>query len=147
MICFSCDSDKEAAFFQEKFPCQYCDEDNIIEYNMCPDCGMMWRAINGVPQDESAIQGQDLVSFSDLLSGDDFGMLNPDDLSDDEKRIMENVTAHLEKVSKMDDGEASMSDYVHRCLQCGSTAVDVTDGLYKCTEDDCGFEWEVVKFE
>ena len=147
MICFNCDSTKEAAFFQEKFPCCHCDEDNIIEYNMCPDCGIMWRAINGVVQDESAIQGKDLGDFSDLLSGNALEMFSHDDLSEDEQRIMENVSAHLDKVSKMADGEASMGDYVHRCLQCGSTAVDVSDGLYKCTETACGFEWEVVRFD
>ena len=58
---------------------------------------------------------------------------------------MENITEHLSKVDKIERGEASMSDYVHKCLQCESTAVDVDDGRYKCI--DCGFEWEVVKFE
>ena len=58
---------------------------------------------------------------------------------------MDNINDHLLKVDKMENGEASMSDYVHKCLQCNSTAVDVNNGQYKCT--DCDFEWEIVKFE
>ena len=58
---------------------------------------------------------------------------------------MEKINDHLVKISKMESGEATMADYVHKCLQCNSTAVDVNDGLYKCM--DCDFEWEIVKFE
>jgi DNA-directed RNA polymerase subunit RPC12/RpoP len=139
MICFNCDSDKEAAFFQETFPCGHCEEDNLLEYNMCPDCGWMWRSVNGRPLEGSQMHAGDMSDFLSMLGGE------PPKLTEEEEEILANVSEHLLKVEKMESGEASMSDYVHKCLQCNSTAVDVNDGQYKCT--DCGFEWEIVKYE
>jgi hypothetical protein len=147
MICFNCDSDTDAAFFQEKFPCCHCDDENIIEYNACPNCGWMWRAINGVPQDDAKIHMKDFSGFDNIFVADAIGPFDHDNLTEEEQQIMANVSEHLEKVSKMDTNEASMSDQLHRCLNCESTAVDVNNGIYKCMEDDCGFEWEVVKFD
>jgi len=145
MICFKCNGGNEAAFFQEKFPCHHCEEDNVIEYNICPDCGWMWRSINGKPTDDSQMHAQDLNDFASLMFNDGNEAFNHDDLTPEEQAIMENISEHLVKVEKMDRGEASMADYVHKCLHCGSTAVDVNGGVYKCT--DCDFEWEVVKFD
>ena len=79
---------------------------------------------------------KDLGDFAELMTN------SFEDLSED---TVAKANEYLEKLEKMDRGEASMVDYVHRCIRCDSTAVDVNDGHYKCT--DCGFEWEVVKFE
>lgn len=139
MNCFKCENGKESAFFSEVLPCMHCEEENLLEYNICPDCGWMWRSINGQPMEDSQINIQDLGDFAGLMMGD------LPEMTEEEVAIMENITEHLSKIDKMERGEASMSDYVHKCLQCESTAVDVDDGKYTCI--DCGFEWEVVKFE
>ena len=145
MICFKCDSGQEAAFSQEIFPCGHCDEENVVEYNICPSCGWMWRSVNGIPLEGSEIHAQDLGDFADLLMAGTDESFDNDDLTPEEQAIMENINEHLVKVDKMGRGEASMGDYIHKCLQCNSTAVDVSAGKYTCM--DCSFEWEVVKFE
>lgn len=139
MICFNCDSEKEAAFHAETFPCCHCDEDNVLEYNLCPDCGWMWRSMNGQPLEDSQLHINDMSDFANLLSGE------MPEMTEEEAKLFENINEHMDRVIKMETGEASMSDYVHKCLQCNSTAVDVSDGNYKCT--DCDFEWEIIKFE
>ena len=146
MICFKCEGGSESAFYQEKFPCCDCKKENVIEYNICPDCGWMWRSINGVPSDDSQMHAQDLGDFAGLMfSEDNNGMFTHEDLTEEEQAIMENINEHLTKVDKMASGEASMSDYVHKCIKCESTAIDVNDGVYICR--DCDFEWEVVRFD
>ncbi len=139
MKCFKCDSDKEAAFFQENFPCGHCEEKNVVEYNICPDCGWMWRSVNEIPFEDSQMHAQDMGDFASLMMG------QPPEMSEEEEEIINNITEHITKIEKMENGEATMADYVHKCLQCNSTAVDVNVGTYKCT--DCDFEWEIVKFE
>lgn len=145
MICFKCEGGKEAVFFQEKFPCAHCEEENLVEYNICPDCGWMWRSINGVPSDDSQMHAQDLGAFAGLMFNEGNEMFNHDDLTPEEQAIMENINEHMVKVDKIATGAASMSDYIHKCLKCQSTAVDVTDGVYTCKDCDC--EWEVIKFD
>lgn len=140
MNCFKCDNGQESAFFREEFPCDHCSGVNLIEYNICPECGWMWRSINGQPTEDSQMHIQDMGEFAGLMAGE-----TPSEMTEEEAAIMENITEHLGRIDKIDRGEASMVDYIHKCLQCESTAVDVNDGQYKCT--DCGFEWEIVKFE
>lgn len=144
MKCFKCDSDREAAFFQENFPCGHCEERNLIEYNICPDCGWMWRSVNETPLEDSQMSTKDLDDLAGIMMGEN-EMFDQSDLSEEEAAIMDNIGAHIAKIGKMEKGEATMADYVHKCLQCNSTAIDVDDGTYKCM--DCGFEWEIVKFE
>ena len=139
MKCFKCEDGKESAFFSEKFPCHSCEEPNVIEYNLCPDCGWMWRSINDVPAEGSEMHLEDMGDFMSMMFGEQ------PELTEEEQEIMDNITEHMEKVTKMDSGEATMGDYIHKCLKCNSTAVDVNDGVYECR--DCGFDWEIIKFE
>ena len=39
MACFKCGSEEDSVFFKEEFPCAHCHGVNVIEYNICPDCG------------------------------------------------------------------------------------------------------------
>ena len=140
MICFKCDSGQDAGFFKETFPCAHCEEDNLIEFNLCPDCGWMWRSVNGIPTDDSMVHADEFGEFANLLMG---GL--PPEMTDDDAAMIDNINEHMIRIDKIDNGEASMADYMHKCIQCESTAVDVNNGQYKCI--DCGFEWEIVKFE
>jgi uncharacterized Zn ribbon protein len=139
MICFKCNCGRDAAFFREEFPCDHCEELNLLEYNICPECGWMWRSVNGKPLEDSQLNIKDLGDFASVVLG------QGNEMTEEEINIMENINEQLERIAKIDDGEATMSDYINKCLRCNSTAVDVLDGQYKCT--DCGFEWEIVKFE
>ena len=140
MKCFKCENGRESAFFQEEFPCTHCSGTNLIEYNICPDCGHMWRSVNGEVLPDSETNLNDFGDFVNLAMNG----LQPE-MTDEEAAMMDNIAEHMIKVGKIERGEASMADYIHKCINCNSTAVDVIDGNYKCT--DCGFEWEIVKFE
>lgn len=135
MKCFKCDNDKEAAFFEESFPCK-CGEDMVFQYNLCPDCGQMWRSVNGEVTEDSLIQHEDLM-----------GLVMPPKVTtnEEEARIVENMEEEIVKIEKIDRGEAGMSDYVHKCIRCNAVAHEKGQGMYGCST--CGFEWEVIKFD
>jgi len=136
MICTSCGSKKDAAFFTEDYTCK-CGEKILFEYNMCPDCGLMWRSVNGEVMKNSVIHIDD---FSNAF------MIPPTKLEPADEDMLKNMEKELSKVDKIRRGEStSMADYIHNCLKCGAVAHEAKNGLYKCSE--CGFEWEVVSFE
>lgn len=144
MNCFKCGYDQDVAFLKETFPCSHCNEENVIEFNICPECGWMWRSINKVPSEDSQVHMKDLNDFANILA-EVVELPNTMDLSEEEQCIVDKLNEHIDKIDKIDRGEASMADYIHKCIKCESTAVDVNNEFYKCT--DCGFEWEVVRFE
>jgi len=135
MNCFKCNSDKEASFFEEVFECK-CGEKLVFNYNLCPDCGLSWRSVNGEPSEDSIVYFDDLMSFVSPTS---------DDLSDEELGIVKNMEKEIDKIDKINTGEATMTDYVHKCLKCNSVAHEVEPDKYAC--DNCGFEWEINRFE
>lgn len=135
MKCFKCDSDKEASFFEEIFECA-CGEKLVFNYNLCPDCGLSWRSVNDEPFEDS------IVYFDDLMS---FVSPTQEDLSDDEMVIVKNMEKEIDKIDKINTGDATMTDYVHKCLRCNSVAHEVEQDKYIC--DECGFEWEITRFE
>jgi uncharacterized Zn ribbon protein len=135
MKCFKCDSDKEASFFEEVFECK-CGEKLVFNYNLCPDCGLSWRSVNDEPSEDSIVYFDDLMSFVNPTS---------DEFSDEELEIMKNMENEIGKIDKINTGEAAMTDYVHKCLKCNSVAHEIEPDLYVC--DECGFEWEITRFE
>lgn len=135
MKCFKCGSDKEASFFEEIFECK-CGEKLVFNYNLCPDCGLSWRSVNGEPTEDSAVYFNDLMSFASNL---------PEDMTDEEIEIVKNMEKEIDKIDKVNTGDAVMTDYVHKCLKCNSVAHEINPGVYVC--DACGFEWEVMRFE
>ena len=58
---------------------------------------------------------------------------------------MKNMEKEIGKIDKINIGEAVMTDYVHKCLKCNSVAHETEPDLYVC--DECGFEWEITRFE
>ena len=135
MKCFKCDSDKEASFFEETFECK-CGEKLVFNYNLCPDCGLSWRSVNGEPTDDSAVYFNDLMSFASDLSPD---------ISEEEMELLKNMEKEIDKIDKVITGEATMTDYVHKCLKCNSVAHEISPDRYVC--DICGFEWGITRFE
>ena len=137
MICVKCDSNEDANFFQETFECK-CGETMLFEYNLCPDCGLMWRSINHEPMEDSYVHHDDMMSF----------MAPPQVISvtEEELDVLKKMEEEMIKADKVDKGEASsMTDYIHKCLQCRAVAHETTPGHFECTE--CDFSWEMVKFD
>lgn len=135
MKCFKCGSNKEASFFEETFECK-CGEKLVFNYNLCPDCGLSWRSVNDEPSDDSAVYFNDLMSFASGLSGE---------VTEEEAELLKNMEKEIDKIDKVISGEASMTDYVHKCLKCNSVAHEVEPDKYVC--DECGFEWGITRFE
>lgn len=145
MICFKCDGGKESSFMNEEYPCAHCDEPNLVEYNTCPDCGWMWRSVNGNPIEDSLMHISDFAGMMGLPPNFDPGPVDELELTDDERALLETLEGEIRRVESIKTGEANMGDYIHRCLQCDSLAHEADKGRFKCTA--CDFEWEVIKFE
>ena len=137
MNCPNCNSDGESAFHSESFTCG-CGEEMLFEYNICPDCGLMWRTVNGEVMPDS------MVSYDDLM--EPLNQSKKVVITEEELAVLKNMEQELMKVDKIEKGETtSMADYVHNCLKCGAVAHEVTPGRYQCGE--CEFEWEMIKFD
>ena len=37
-----------------------------------------------------------------------------------------------------------MIETVHRCLRCNKVAYEIVDGVFKCSDNNCAFEWEII---
>jgi hypothetical protein len=118
MKCLNCNKDNIIVFFNEVVPCAHCHEDNDISYNVCEDCGLVWKSIDG-----QALSG---VIFSEPELG---GMLG-----DSFEKFM-NFVEEAEPIGTMDE-------VIHKCLRCNTISFEVEPRLYHCPE--CGFEWEVI---
>lgn len=46
---------------------------------------------------------------------------------------------------KFDKTGHTMIETIHRCLRCDKMAYEIDDGVFKCSDDGCAFEWEVIK--
>jgi hypothetical protein len=44
-----------------------------------------------------------------------------------------------------DDNEVqpTMAEMFHRCLRCNEMACEIDKNVFKCSDNECGFEWEV----
>lgn len=143
MNCLKCGSDKEATFHSEAFTCN-CGEEMAFKYNICPDCGIMWRSVNDVVIEESVVHYDELMTGPEMLMGG--GQTKRIVITEEELEVLKNMETELSKVDKIDRGEAtSMSDYIHKCLKCGAVAHETIKGRYQCSE--CEFEWEMIKFD
>lgn len=138
MSCIKCNDESESMFFSESYECK-CGEMNIISYHVCPNCGWMWREVNGKLSEGSEVHMDRLKEFSEAF-------YNEQILKEDEQAIFDNLQEEINRMARVDSGNASsMSDYVHRCLRCREVAYEAQPGIFKCT--NCGFEWEVVNLD
>ena len=113
----------------DKFPCK-CGDFVEVKFLGCP-CGFSWRTsddifIDGVKVDVSSIQ-KIMEEADDFLEGLD--KLNGVNLDVD--------------VNYRPAKFRSMSDMIHKCIKCGQVAIEKADGLFECTDRECGFSWEV----
>lgn len=104
----------------DKFPCK-CGDTVQIEYAVC-DCGLSWRAVDGV-----------------FLDGCNISISNIQEL-------LEEVDEFLvdQEVFNDEDPVDFMEELIHKCLRCGELAAQLKANSYECTV--CGFSWEVDKF-
>lgn len=126
MKCIKCGKEATEVVHSESYPCS-CGENTIITYNICSDCGIFWRAVNGSPVDDG-------IHDTKLLFGDGSELITEllNDLSD------------LLVASGRSDS-SSMEDVVHRCIKCNALAYEADKSVYKCSK--CDAEWEVIASE
>jgi hypothetical protein len=136
----NCSNEDDCTFFSEAFPCHHCEEQNVVEYNMCPGCGLMWRSIEGNVIEGSVVPVNDFNDFASFLAGDSMA-ISPDTLPPESLEFLKEINDHFDKLDRIKEGKAFMSDYINKCIRCDSTAVDIFGNVYKCT--GCGFSWEV----
>lgn len=121
MNCITCDSENTSVFFSETIKCTSCDEDNTISFQICNDCGVIWKAINDTLLKGTAFVDPDLSDFiSDKIVG------NPE---------FDNWFDPIEVGPTMDE-------VVHRCLKCNAIAFESKPNVYSCSS--CDFTWGSV---
>lgn len=121
--CISCGKEDDVrTLFVEELPCKHCGGSIDVSYNICMDCGMAWRSVDGKP----------------ILDTTVFDMNELDDVFEDIDDLP-NIAINMTHKSV----ESCMSDYVHKCLRCGAVCYQSSDNSFECT--DCGFSWEIIK--
>lgn len=138
MDCFNCGSSNIFMIFDEIFRCPHCDEDIHIGYYGCNECGGIWYGC-----DDEVINGM-------VIDGDAFADENTEFL----KEIANGLKSEDAFLSLLERGDIKqleeedkdcMGELVHRCLKCNSIAYEIEEGVYRCSDENCGFEWEVIK--
>jgi hypothetical protein len=121
MECCVCKNKNAVIFSVEKVPCSHCGEDTEILYNMCDNCGAVWKSI-----------GDEIVEcITEKLSDE---MKNLTDMFEDEVSSV--------RVIDLNPPKGTMCELVHKCLRCNTRSYEAGPGYYRCP--DCGFEWEVI---
>ena len=99
----------------------YHDNVNNTVYFVCRACGKIWREISGdVPAEDFLANELDMMTSLPI-------------------QAFEALTDASYTVD--------MQDYVHKCFVCQSLAFEIEMGYYRCSDDTCGFEWEVYQGE
>jgi len=123
MDCCVCNSSNTEVFSTEKIPCTGCGEFTELMYNVCRDCGTMWKSVG------TAVIECTLTELGDF----------PVDISE-VFALLEDGLRGIELVDYNRCG--TMGELIHKCLRCETIAYETMPGLFHCPE--CGFEWEVM---
>lgn len=136
MKCFNCNKTDECIenFYSESITCTHCSEEVKISYYLCLDCGAVWKiagneVLSGIVFDDKELEyaiGHDVDELFSMLSEDKF-------FKGDYAKDM--------------DMKEYLSSFVPKCIRCETRAYKVDELTYKCSDPECGFEWEVVDFE
>ena len=121
MECVNCGG-KGEVFATESYPCSHCGEKLIMEYCMCPTCGIVWRTIDGIVDQDSLFTEEARIDFE-----------------------VDGMEQALNELMMNKETERSMDECINRCLRCNSISYEVKKGSFKCSDPDCGFEWEVIE--
>jgi len=120
MICVACGSDNTSVFFSETFQCTCCNEGNTITFQICRDCGVIWKAINDSLLYGTTVTDPDLSAF-----------------------ISKNISGNSEFENWFDtEVNITMEEVVHRCLKCNAIAFESKPNVFCCSS--CAFTWEIV---
>jgi len=117
MLCINCMSGKVDVFCTETLPCVHCDGVNVINYNVCQECGAVWKSSGNILLEGTMVVDPELVGTI--------------------KDSIEDVFNVNEEVVKV-----SMKDLVHKCIRCGVMSYEIENKVFHCPE--CGFEWEIL---
>lgn len=126
-VCFNCGNEEAEVFLREVLTCNECGSELVVTYNKCNKCSIIWKAAG---DEVLSVVGIDAFTSSQglpydyILDGIDF----------DTVPIVEHVLS-----------DNCMEDQIHKCIRCASPAFEIKENLYKCSNDECGFEWEVIK--
>lgn len=124
MKCIYCGDDNSVTILVETLPCKHCGGEIRIEYNICKECGLAWKSVDG-----------------EIVENTTFFDLGLDDIFDDDELIK-----GFDIPFNMDQCEIKssyMSDYIHKCVRCQATCFESEKDRWECPE--CGFSWEVIK--
>jgi hypothetical protein len=123
MNCVNCGSENHAVVMIESIPCSHCGGELRIEYNLCKECGMAWKAVDGEPLPES--------TFFDVGLDEIF----------DEEELLKDFGIIFK--NSVDEEPNNMKDYIHNCLRCSIPCFETDENTWECPS--CGFIWEVIK--
>jgi len=115
MECPNCSSKDVDVVHGDSFVCYDCGSSIQIDYGVCNNCNFTFRSNNGRLVDGSIINESDIEDF---------------------------VAEMMEEMDEFYREEPeSMSEFIHKCLKCGSMAYKNGD-VYKCSI--CSFKWEIL---
>lgn len=123
MNCCVCDSPNTEVFSIEKVPCTKCGELTELMYNVCRECGAVWKSVDGKVID---------CTFAEL--GEATTII--ENMFDIFKDGITDISVYKY------NNQGTMSEVVHRCLRCDTVSYEILPNLFHCPE--CCFEWELL---
>ncbi len=136
MKCFNCKKTDDCIekFYSESITCEHCSEEMKIIYYVCLECGAVWKkaggkVVSGVVFDEKELKyamGHSVNELFSMLAEDKF-------FKGDYAKDM--------------DMREYLSNFIPKCIRCEARAYQSEECVYRCSDPECGFEWEVVDVE
>jgi ribosomal protein S27AE len=122
MKCIHCDNDDSTVLLVESLPCKHCGGEVKVEYNVCKECGLAWKTVDG-----------------EVVENTTFFDMGLDELFDDDEWFKE-----FDMVIQTGEVQSNhMTDYIHKCLKCQTLCFESAENRWECPK--CGFTWEVIK--
>ena len=123
MECIHCNQDTGATILVESLPCKHCNGEIRMEYNVCKECGMAWKTIDGELVENTTFFD---MGLDDIFAAEDFQEFD---------MVLNWDQRHVQS--------SQMADYIHKCFKCQTVCFEVEGNRWECP--CCGFTWEVIK--